>query len=243
MVRLLLKERNTNHNPLDPKNWGGQDKGASAQTFVLPFADILDELKNGNSVTAGFYQLFTGVGKNASEGVAKGQLEGKKDATDASEEVANAVIDASKTAFDTHSPSKVMAQIGQYVTLGLAQGIADPSALAQAKANMLNAATSIRNVFATFWGIHSPSDVAASDAENILEGAILGIGDKTKQDELRQASYSGALVMKDGVLQAMDETVIAIQKKMPELYDAFMLWTTGVSTTRAEISHPVWQTA
>jgi hypothetical protein len=210
-----------NHNPLDPKNWGGQDKGASAQTFVLPFADILDELKNGNSVTAGFYQLFTGVGKNASEGVAKGQLEGKKDATDASEEVANAVIDASKTAFDTHSPSKVMAQIGQYVTLGLAQGIADPSALAQAKANMLNAATSIRNVFTTFWGIHSPSDVAASDAENILEGAILGIGDKTKQDELRQASYSGALVMKDGVLQAMDETVIAIQKKMPELYDAF----------------------
>lgn len=210
-----------NHNPLDPKNWGGQDKGVSAQTFVLPFADILDELKNGNSVTAGFYQLFTGVGKNASEGVAKGQLEGKKDATDASEEVANAVIDTSKTAFDTHSPSKIMAQIGQYVTLGLAQGIADPSALAQAKANMLNAATSIRNVFTTFWGIHSPSDVAASDAENILEGAILGIGDKTKQDELRQASYSGALVMKDGVLQAMDETVIAIQKKMPELYDAF----------------------
>lgn len=197
-----------NHNPLDPKNWGGQDKGVSAQTFVLPFADILDELKNGNSVTAGFYQLFTGVGKNASEGVAKGQLEGKKDATDASEEVANAVIDTSKTAFDTHSPSKVMAQIGQYVTLGLAQGIADPSALAQAKANMLNAATSIRNVFTTFWGIHSPSDVAASDAENILEGAILGIGDKTKQDELRQASYSGALVMKDGVLQAMDDTIV-----------------------------------
>lgn len=210
-----------NHNPLDPKNWGGQDKGVSAQTFVLPFADILDELKNGDSFAAGIYQTFAGVGKNASEGVAKGQLEGKKDATDASEEVANAVIDTSKTAFDTNSPSKVMAQIGQYVTLGLAQGIADPSALAQAKANMLHAATSIRNVFTTFWGIHSPSDVAASDAENILEGAILGIGDKTKQDELRQASYSGALVMKDGVLQAMDETVIAIQKKMPELYDAF----------------------
>lgn len=152
-------------------------------------------------MTAGFYQLFTGVGKNASEGVAKGQLEGKKDATDASEEVANAVIDTSKTAFDTNSPSKVMAQIGQYVTLGLAQGIADPSALAQAKTNMLHAATSIRNVFTTFWGIHSPSDVAASDAENIIEGAILGIGDKTKQDELRQASYSGALVMKDGVIQ------------------------------------------
>lgn len=234
-----------NHNPLDPKNWGGQDKGVSAQTFVLPFADILDELKNGDSFAAGIYQTFAGVGKNASEGVAEGQLKGKKDATDASEEVANAVIDASKTAFDTHSPSKVMAEIGQYVTLGLAQGIADPSALAQAKANMLHAAASIRNVFTTFWGIHSPSDVAASDAENIIEGAILGIGDKTKQDELRQASYSGALVMKDGVLQAMDETIVAIQKKMPELYDAFkqsslhpgnLLYQNGLSGAMNEFS-------
>lgn len=234
-----------NHNPLDPKNWGGQNKGVSAQTFILPFADILDELKNGDSVAAGLYQLFTGVGKNASEGVAKGQLEGKKDATDASEEVANAVIDTSKTAFDTNSPSKVMAQIGQYVTLGLAQGIADPSALAQAKTNMLHAATSIRNVFTTFWGIHSPSDLAASDSENILEGALLGIGDKQKQEELRQASYSGALVMKDGFLQAIDETTLAIQKKMPELYNAFKLSTlhpgnliyqNGLSTAMDEFS-------
>lgn len=212
-----------NHNPLDPKNWGGQDKGVSAQTFVLPFADILDELKNGDSVTAGLYQLFTGVGKNASEGVAKGQLEGKKDAMDASEEVANAVIDTSKTAFDTNSPSKVMAQIGQYVTLGLAQGIADPSALAQAKANMLHAATSIRNVFTTFWGIHSPSDVAASDAENILEGAILGIGDKTKQDELRNSSYNAALAVKDGMTTALDEATIAVQNSMVGLYNAMKM--------------------
>lgn len=209
------------HNPLDPKNWGGQDKGVSAQTFVLPFADILDELKNGDSMMAGIYQAFAGIGKNASEGMKEGQLDGKKEAADASEEVANAVIETSKTTFDSHSPSRVMAELGRYVTVGLAEGIADPSALAQAKANMLNVASSIRSVFTTFWGIHSPSDLAASDSENILEGAILGIGDKTKQDELRQASYSGALVMKDGVLQAMDETVIAIQKKMPELYDAF----------------------
>lgn len=233
------------HNPLDPKNWGGQDKGVSAQTFVLPFADILDELKNGNSVTAGFYQLFTGVGKNASEGVAKGQLEGKKDATDASEEVANAVIETSKTTFDSHSPSRVMAELGRYVTVGLAEGIADPSALTQAKANMLNVASSIRSVFTTFWGIHSPSDLAASDSENILEGALLGIGDKQKQEELRQASYSGALVMKDGFLQAIDETTLAIQKKMPELYNAFKLSTmhpgnliyqNGLSTAMDEFS-------
>ena len=225
------------HDPFDPANWGGTSDKISTnaqivqKSFWQPFADILDELKNGDSVAAGIYQMFAagiyqmfaGVGKNASEGVAKGQLEGKKDATDASEEVANAVIDTSKTAFDTHSPSKVMAQIGQYVTLGLAQGIADPSALAQAKANMLHAATSIRNVFTTFWGIHSPSDVAASDAENILEGAILGIGDKTKQDELRNSAYSAALAVKDGMTTALDEATIAVQNSMVGLYNAMKM--------------------
>lgn len=217
------------HNPFDPANWGGTSNKISTnaqivqKSFWQPFADILDELKNGDSFAAGIYQTFAGVGKNASEGVAKGQLEGKKDATDASEEVANAVIDTSKTAFDTHSPSKIMAQIGQYVTLGLAQGIADPSALAQAKANMLHAATSIRNVFTTFWGIHSPSDVAASDAENILEGAILGIGDKTKQDELRNSSYNAALAVKDGMTTALDEATIAVQNGMVGLYNAMKM--------------------
>lgn len=217
------------HNPFDPANWGGTSDKISTnaqivqKSFWQPFADILDELKNGDSFAAGIYQTFAGVGKNASEGVAKGQLEGKKDATDASEEVANAVIDTSKTAFDTHSPSKVMAQIGQYVTLGLAQGIADPSALAQAKANMLHAATSIRNVFTTFWGIHSPSDVAASDAENILEGAILGIGDKTKQDELRNSAYNAALAVKDGMTTALDEATIAVQNSMVGLYNAMKM--------------------
>lgn len=233
------------HNPLDPKNWGGQDKGVSAQTFVLPFADILDELKNGDSMMAGIYQAFAGIGKNASEGMKEGQLDGKKEAADASEEVANAVIETSKTTFDSHSPSRVMAELGRYVTVGLAEGIADPSALAQAKANMLNVASSIRSVFTTFWGIHSPSDLAASDSENILEGALLGIGDKQKQEELRQASYSGALVMKDGFLQAIDETTLAIQKKMPELYNTFKLSTlhpgnliyqNGLSTAMDEFS-------
>lgn len=217
------------HDPFDPANWGGTSDKISTnaqivqKSFWQPFADILDELKNGDSFAAGIYQTFAGVGKNASEGVAKGQLEGKKDATDASEEVANAVIDTSKTAFDTHSPSKVMAQIGQYVTLGLAQGIADPSALAQAKASMLHAATSIRNVFTTFWGIHSPSDVAASDAENILEGAILGIGDKTKQDELRNSAYNAALAVKDGATAALDEATIAVQNSMVGLYNAMKM--------------------
>ena len=211
-----------NHNPLDPSNWGGETKGVSEKSFVLPFADILDELKNGDSVMAGLYQAFVSLGKNATTGIAQGTADpnAKKAATDAEQEVADAVIEAGKKAFDSHSPSRVMAELGRYVTLGLAEGISDSNALARAKNAMLDAATSLRTVFTTFWGIHSPSDLAATDAENIIEGAILGIGDKNKREELRQASYDGAIVIKDGVVQALDEATLAVQDKMKGLYNA-----------------------
>lgn len=158
---------------------------------------------------------FEDAGKNISEGLAEGELKGKDQVEKASEEVAQAAVETTKDTVKTHSPSLVMEEIGRYITEGLALGIADPSALAQAKANMLHAATSIRNVFTTFWGIHSPSDVAASDAENILEGAILGIGDKTKQDELRNSAYNAALAVKDGMTTALDEATIAVQDNVP----------------------------
>lgn len=121
------------------------------------------------------------------------------------------IVEAFKSFFGIASPSKVMAENGEYVMLGVVEGLQNQSVLAQAKAAMHSAAAAIRNVFTTFWGIHSPSDVAASDAENILEGAILGIGDKTKQDELRNSAYNAALAVKDGMTTALDEATIAVQ--------------------------------
>lgn len=215
------------HNPFDPSNWGGTSDKMAANTemvqkhFWQPFEDIMDELKNGNSVTAGIYQQLFDVGENASKGNAKGQLKGKDEVTNATTEVANASINAAKTAFDSHSPSRVMEEIGRYVTLGLANGIADQNALERAKSAMLNAATSIRNVFTTYWGIHSPSDLAATDAENILEGAILGMADENARERLRQESYNAASEVKTGVGQALDEATATVQTKIQGLYQAF----------------------
>lgn len=133
------------------------------------------------------------------------------------------IVDAFKSFFGIASPSKVMAENGEYVMLGVVEGLQNQSILAQAKAAMHSAAAAIRNVFTTFWGIHSPSDVAASDAENIIEGAILGIGDKTKQDELRNSSYNAALAVKDGMTTALDEATIAVQNGMVGLYGAMKM--------------------
>ena len=133
------------------------------------------------------------------------------------------IVEAFKSFFGIASPSKVMAENGEYVMLGVVEGLQNQSVLAQAKAAMHSAAAAIRNVFTTFWGIHSPSDVAASDAENILEGAILGIGDKTKQDELRNSAYNAALAVKDGMTTALDEATIAVQNSMVGLYNAMKM--------------------
>lgn len=133
------------------------------------------------------------------------------------------IVEAFKSFFGIASPSKVMAANSEYVMLGVVEGLQNQSILERAKAAMHSAAAAIRNVFTTFWGIHSPSDVAASDAENILEGAILGIGDKTKQDELRNSAYNAALAVKDGMTTALDEATIAVQNSMVGLYNAMKM--------------------
>lgn len=190
-----------------------------------PFAPFLDELEHGDSFMSGLYQQMTGTGKYATEGFANGETD--KDAIaqvkQASSNVANTAVETMKDDLDQHSPSKVMAEIGRFVTLGLAEGIGDQNALAKAKAAMLNVATGIRTVFTNFWGIHSPSDLAMSDAENILEGAVLGMCDPEARQKLYDESYNAASEVKAGAGKALDEAATLVQDKMQGIYAAFKM--------------------
>lgn len=194
-----------------------------------PFAPFLDELEHGDSFMSGLYQQMTGTGKYATEGFANGETD--KDAIaqvkQASSNVANTAVETMKDDLDQHSPSKVMAEIGRFVTLGLAEGIGDQNALAKAKAAMLNVATGIRTVFTNFWGIHSPSDLAMSDAENILEGAVLGMCDPEARQKLYDESYNAASEVKGGVGKALDEAATLVQDKMQGIYAAFKMDSLG----------------
>lgn len=131
------------------------------------------------------------------------------------------IVEAFQSFFGIASPSKVMAENGRYVLAGLQEGLQDEGALAKVKNAMHSVATAIRNVFTTFWGIHSPSDLAATDAENILEGAILGMADEEARERLRQESYNAASEVNRGVGQALDEATATVQTKMQGLYQAF----------------------
>ena len=201
-------------------------------SWINPFAPFLDELEHGDSFMAGIYQQMTGTGKYATEGLADGVADKTANAEvkKATEDVASTIVDTSKTTLKQHSPSKVMAEIGRFVTLGLAEGIGDNTALARAKAAMLYVASSIREVFTTYWGIHSPSDLAMSDAENILEGAVLGMCDPEARQKLYDESYNAASEVKNGAGKALDEAATLVQDKMQGIYAAFKMDPLGSSS-------------
>lgn len=160
------------------------------------------------------------IGGNVASGGAKGVEENKARATAAVQGMVDDTIDAAKKGYDINSLSKVFEEIGQYITEGLAIGIQDPGALSGALAAMQTVAKSIRSVFTTFWGIHSPSQLAEEDALNIAEGLALGMKDPEKREELRTESYKTAAEIAAGIRQALDEAIEVAQNKTAALYDA-----------------------
>lgn len=159
------------------------------------------------------------IGENVANGAAKGIEENKARATGAVQGMVDDTIDTTKKGYDSHSPSKVFEEIGQYITEGLAIGIQDPGALSGALAAMQTVAKSIRSVFTTFWGIHSPSQLAEEDGRNVVEGLRLGIGDPDLRSQLYDASYESASQVRDAVGAALDEAKKTASDKMLELYD------------------------
>lgn len=158
------------------------------------------------------------IGENVVNGGAKGVEENKARATGAVQDMVDDTIDTAKNGYDVNSPSKVFEEIGRYITEGLAIGIQDQGALSGALAAMQTVAKSIRSVFTTFWGIHSPSQLAEEDGRNIVEGLRLGIGDSDLRSQLYDASYESASQVRDAVGAALDEAKKTASDKMLELY-------------------------
>lgn len=188
------------------------------EAIMGPVDDFMDELKNGDSVMAGIYQLFAGKGKDAADGYTDGIQNGTPGVVRATEDMMNSVNDKAREVEDINSPSKVFEEIGRYITEGLAIGIGDQSVLAGATSAIQTVAQSIRNVFTTFWGIHSPSQLAEEDGRNIVEGLRLGIGDPDLRSQLYDASYDSASQVRDAVGAALDEAKKTASEKMLELY-------------------------
>lgn len=91
--------------------------GATGTIDFSPFITAVETAFAGVGVT------FETAGANAGEGLAAGIQASRGGAETASTEMAQAVIDATRTALDSHSPSQVMREIGVGVPEGMGDGI------------------------------------------------------------------------------------------------------------------------
>ena len=187
----------------------------------LPEGSGLFGLIFGQKGKVGKDEGFEELGENAADGWIQGAQNKKADVEAAGEEMAKTAIEATAEAQDSHSPSKVFEQLGQYCLEGYALGLENTGLIERCKSSMLAMAQSIRNVFTGFWQIHSPSQLGESDAEYIAEGVALGMVDKEKAQQVRDAGYEMAKNAESGAMQGLGEAKTAITNAWHGILGAF----------------------
>lgn len=104
----------------------GQNKGLSS------FLSDLKKLTQSRSLSTFTKQLksmqgeMNGIGQNIGAGIVQGIVSSSAQLSGVAREyIVNPVVEAVRSGFDVHSPSRVMAAIGKFLPAGLAKGIAE----------------------------------------------------------------------------------------------------------------------
>lgn len=151
------------------------------------FPDMSDYLSNMNfvdestiaekieTIKGWLEEDMTEAGLDAATGFTTGISEGTSEATSTATEMAQETVDAVNNTLDSHSPSRVMYNIGQNVAIGLANGITSQIAAAQAAAARL--AAIVAQTVALRLMIHSPSRVMEQMGAFTAQGFAEGITD------------------------------------------------------------------
>lgn len=160
----------------------------------------------------------TETGNAYVDGMQNALNNGQDKVRQAGADLANAANEGNREAAQINSPSKVFAENGMFLALGLIEGIQNGTA--DVKASMQAVAEGMQKVFCDFWGIHSPSILGASDTENVLLGMVSGMADEERRNELWQATYDAAANVRDATSQALDEAITVAQQKTQQLYNA-----------------------
>lgn len=95
-----------------------------AENIVNNFKGVLDWIKN-------LPQQMSASGHNMMVGLLNGLINGAKKVAEFVRNFAQGIVDTFKSILQIHSPSKAMYYIGQYITLGLAEGITDSKSAVQ----------------------------------------------------------------------------------------------------------------
>ncbi len=119
------------------------------------------------------------VGEHYVNGNVTGMTKNAYKAADAGAVLVSAADESVRKAAGIESPSRLMAENGRWMALGLAEGLLDEGAVSSVLASANVVCTRLDNYIRNFWGIHSPSDVSYAYGEYIDEGAANGIENGT----------------------------------------------------------------
>lgn len=181
----------------------------------------ITDLFNTKDTNADAEKAGEEVGQHYTEGSLKGVTDSIDQVKGAGKEIADEIISSYDEATGTNSPSRVMQEKGKFLIMGLIEGLQDEPLLTQLKTSMLNIAAGLNNVFRNYWGIHSPSDLAADNTGYILEGMNETLTDSDKLAELETNAYNMASAVGKGAGEGLDEATKTVQTKMEGLYQAF----------------------
>ena len=114
------------------------------------------------------------VGEHYVNGNVTGMTKNAYKAADAGADLVSAADESVRKEAGIESPSRLMAENGRWMALGLAEGLLDEGAVNSVLSSANALCTRLDNYIRNFWGIHSPSDVSYAYGEYIDEGAANG---------------------------------------------------------------------
>ena len=221
----------------EAKNKGvtvSDDLKQQADTILTPFENLPPELQEtGKQILAGLLQGMTDENCNV---------------IDTTNMTCQELVEAAREAFDVHSPSRVFAEIGTNIGLGLLQGISliMPVVTAAVTTNMMGLVTS-----ASGFNLDSMGE----SAENISETVILAFSNMNKVSCQHMSGMQKSVVLISKlmsttvivnlktmsvqaviIVQSMSVSIVSTMSQMKSSIDGLDLYSTGVNVMNGLIN-------
>ncbi len=213
---------------------------------------VSDGLKqHADTILTSFENLppeFQEIGKQILAGLLQGMTDENGNVIDITNMTCQELVEAAREAFDVHSPSRVFAEIGTNIGLGLLQGISliMPVVTAAVTTNMMGLVTS-----ASGFNLDSMGE----SAENISETVILAFSNMNKVSCQHMSGMQKSVVLISKlmsttvivnlktmsvqaviIVQSMSVSIVSTMSQMKSSIDGLDLYSTGVNVMNGLIN-------
>ena len=213
---------------------------------------VSDDLKqHADTILTSFENLppeFQETGQQILAGLLQGMTDENGNVIDTTNMTCQELVEAAREAFDVHSPSRVFAEIGTNIGLGLLQGISliMPVVTAAVTTNMMGLVTS-----ASGFNLDSMGE----SAENISETVILAFSNMNKVSCQHMSGMQKSVVLISKlmsttviinlktmsvqaviIVQSMSVSIVSTMSQMKSSIDGLDLYSTGVNVMNGLIN-------